>query len=152
MGPSLSLLPFVALVSAAALFGAAFEPGAWYDSLRKPPLTPPSWVFGPAWSLLYLAIALAGWLVWRARPASPAPLALWGVQLVLNAAWSYLFFGLQRPGVALVEIGVLLGVIVATAAAFFRVRVAAGALFVPYAAWVAFAAYLNAGLWLLNRS
>lgn len=144
-------LAFILLVGAAAVFGAQFEPGVWYEGLRKPPLTPPNWVFAPAWSLLYLGIALAGWLVWRAGKNRVWPLALWGTQLALNAAWSFLFFGLQRADLALLEIGVLLAFIVATGVSFFRVRPAAGALFAPYAAWVAFAAYLNTGVWFLNR-
>lgn len=142
---------FVALVALVAIFGAQFQPGPWYDGLQKPPLNPPGWVFGPVWTVLYLAIAVAGWLVWRARPASSKPLALWGSQLVLNAAWSMLFFGLRLPGLALVDILLLLVLLIATTVSFFRVRTLAGALFVPYAAWVCFAAYLNAGLWFLNR-
>lgn len=141
---------FLLLVGAAAAFGATFTPGPWYESLRKPPGTPPDWVFAPAWSVLYVAVAVAGWLVWRTRRDAFA-LGAWGVQLVLNAAWSYLFFGLQRPGLALLEIALLLAAIAATTFAFLRVRTAAGLLFVPYAAWVAFAAYLNAGVWHLNR-
>lgn len=147
----LSLGVFIALVALAGFVGARFPPDAWYESLRKPPLNPPGWVFGPVWSVLYLAIALAGWLVWRARPASPRPLVLWGSQLVLNAAWSPLFFGWHLTAVALLDILVLLALVIATTASFRRVRPLAGALMVPYAAWLAFAAYLNAGLWLLNR-
>ncbi len=142
---------FIALVASAAFFGAQFQPGPWYEGLHKPPLNPPNWVFGPVWSVLYLAIAVAGWLVWRTRPASPRPLALWGTQLLLNATWSLLFFGLHLPGVALVEIALLLALLIATTASFFRVHALAGALFLPYTAWVFFAAYLNAGLWFLNR-
>ena len=151
MKAPLALGVFLALVAAAALFGAQFTPGAWYEALRKPPLTPPSWIFAPVWSALYLGIASAGWLVWRARPRLGPPLFAWGGQLVLNAAWSLLFFGLQRPGLALLEILVLLAAVGATTAEFFRIRPLAGWLFVPYAAWVSFAAYLNAGLWYLNR-
>jgi translocator protein len=146
-----SLLVFVLLVAAAAAFGGSFQPGAWYAGLRKPPLTPPGWVFGPAWSILYLCIAVAGWIVWTTQRRVGLPLLLWGAQLALNAMWSYLFFGMQRPGTALLEIAVLLIVILATTDAFFRVRRTAGLLFVPYALWVCFAVYLNAGLWLLNR-
>lgn len=152
MRPWIALAVFLGGVAAAAAFGAAFEPGAWYAGLRKPPLTPPDAVFPPVWTALYAAIAVAGWLVWRRRrPGEFAPLALWGAQLVLNALWSLLFFGLERPGLALLEIALLLALVVATTAAFLRVRPLAGALFAPYAAWVAFAAYLNAGIWLLNR-
>lgn len=149
-----SLIPlavFLLLVAAASIFGAQFMPGPWYDALQKPPLNPPSWVFGPVWTLLYLGIAIAGWLVWKHPDKRRVPLTLWGIQLLLNAAWSALFFGYQRMGLALVDILVLLGVIVATTVAFYRVRPLAGWLFVPYLAWVSFASYLNAGLWYLNR-
>jgi tryptophan-rich sensory protein len=144
---------FIVLVAGAALFGAQFTPGEWYESLRRPPLTPPSWLFGPVWSLLYMAIAVAAFLVWRSPERSGVGLALglWAVQLILNAAWSYLFFGLERPGLALVEIVVLLAVIVATTLVFFSIRRPAGWLFLPYALWVGFATYLNAGFWFLNR-
>jgi len=142
---------FIALAALAAVFGAQFEPGPWYEGLGKPPLNPPDWVFTPVWSPLHLAIATAGWLVWRARAASAKPLVLWGSQLALNAFWSMLFLGLHRPSLALVEILLLLAMSIATTVSFFRVRALAGLLLVPYAAWVSFAAYLNAGLWYLNR-
>ena len=145
------LIVFVLLVAIAAFFGARFTPGEWYASLERPPLTPPSWLFGPVWSVLYLCIAVAAFLVWRAGAPHRTALGLWTGQLVLNALWSYLFFGLERPGVALVEITILLLLIVATTVSFFRARRAAGVLFVPYAAWVSFATYLNAGFWYLNR-
>ena len=147
----LALVAFLALVALAASFGALFLPGEWYESLRKPPLNPPNWVFGPVWTLLYLGIAVAGWRVWRARPEVSTALGLWAAQLLLNALWSYLFFGLERPGLALVDITVLLVLILATTVVFFRIDRPAGALLVPYAVWVAFATYLNAGLWVLNR-
>jgi tryptophan-rich sensory protein len=151
MRSALALFGFLLVVGAAGAAGAFFPPGAWYAGLARPPLAPPNAVFAPVWSALYLGIAIAGWLVWRARPASPAPLALWTAQLALNAAWSWLFFGLHEPGLALVDIGLLLACVVGATLAFFGVRRAAGWLFVPYAAWVAFATYLNAGFWLLNR-
>ena len=151
MRSALALFVFLGLTAAAGAFGAQFAPGAWYAGLERPPLAPPNAVFGPVWTALYVAIAVAGWLVWKTRPASPAPLALWAGQLALNAAWSWLFFGLQRPGLALVEILVLLAAVAATTASFFGVHRAAGWLMVPYAGWVAFATYLNAGFWLLNR-
>jgi tryptophan-rich sensory protein len=101
--------------------------------------------------LLYLCIAFAAWLVWRAHRGATTPLALWASQLLLNALWSLLFFGLHRPGLALLELAALLALVVATTAAFFRVRSLAGALLVPYVVWVGFAFYLNAGIWYLNR-
>jgi benzodiazapine receptor len=151
MRSALALVVFLALAAAAGAFSAQFAPGAWYAGLARPPLAPPNAVFGPVWTVLYVAIAVAGWLVWKARPASPAPLARWAGQLALNAAWSWLFFGLQRPGLALALILALLAAVAATTAAFFGVRRAAGWLLAPYAAWVAFASYLNAGFWFLNR-
>jgi tryptophan-rich sensory protein len=151
MHPAAALAGFIALVVLAALIGSAFQPSDWYASLRKPPLTPPNWIFGPVWSFLYLCIAVAAWLVWRARRGATTPLALWASQLLLNGLWSLLFFGLHRPGLALLELAILLALVVATTAAFFRVRSLAGALLVPYVLWVGFAIYLNAGIWYLNR-
>ena len=147
----IALIAFVALVSLAALFGAFFQPGAWYEALVKPPLNPPNWIFGPVWSALYLAMAIAGWLVWRARPDTVRPLALWGARLLLNAGWSGLFFGLHRPGLALIEILILWGVLGTTLLAFWPIHRGAALLLAPYWAWVTFASYLNAGLWFLNR-
>jgi tryptophan-rich sensory protein len=146
-----ALVIFCAVVAVAALFGALFVPGSWYEALHKPPLNPPNWIFGPVWSVLYLTVAVAGWLVWQARPATYKPLALWGAQLTLNAVWSFLFFELERPDLALVDIVLLTTLIAATSASFIQVRRSAGLLFVPYLAWVCFAAYLNAGIWYLNR-
>jgi len=146
-----SLLPFLLLVALAASFGAAFPPGAWYEALRKPPLNPPNWVFAPVWTVLYVAIAVAAWRVWRVQPGMNAALALWGAQLALNALWSFLFFGLERPGLALVDVAALLALVGLTGFAFLAIDHNAGRLMLPYFAWVAFASYLNAGLWLLNR-
>jgi tryptophan-rich sensory protein len=144
------LVGLLVLVALAASFGASFQPGAWYADLHKPPLNPPSWIFAPVWGALYLGMAVAAWWVWRAGGGA-RPLALWSTQLLLNALWSWLFFGLHRPALALVDIAVLLVVLGATTIAFLRVHVPAGLLLVPYVAWVAFASYLNAGLWALNR-
>jgi tryptophan-rich sensory protein len=147
----LGLLPFLALVACAAAFGATFQPGAWYEALRKPPGNPPNWVFGPVWTALYVAIAVAAWRVWRAQPGASPAIVLWAAQLVLNAAWSWLFFGLERPGLALLDITALLALLVATTAAFLAVDRTAGLLFAPYVAWVGYATYLNAAIWWLNR-
>ena len=126
----------------------------WYASLVKPSWTPPSWVFGPVWSLLYIMMALAAWLVWRRDGLTPAviPITLFLVQLALNGTWSILFFGLHKPGAAFAEIIVLWGAILATLVAFWRCVRAAGWLMVPYLAWVTFAAVLNYALWQLNAS
>jgi benzodiazapine receptor len=125
---------------------------AYYDALRKPPGTPPPAVFGPAWTVLYLLMAVAAWLVWREglTRRTAVALGLFAAQLALNFAWSLIFFGQHRIGAALLEIAVLWLVILATIVAFWRVRPAAGALLLPYLGWVSFAAYLNAGIWRLN--
>jgi translocator protein len=121
----------------------------WYASLVKPSWTPPSWLFGPVWSVLYLSMAVAAWLVWRKGNAI-VPLALFAVQLAFNAAWSWLFFGLHSPVLGFADILVLWTAIVATTIVFWRRSVAAGILFVPYLAWVTFAAVLNLAVWRLN--
>ena len=119
--------------------------GDWYQTLERPHLTPPDWVFGPVWTLLYLMMAVAAWLVWRQGGWSGArvPLLLFIVQLALNTVWSVLFFGLQSPKLALGEIVVLWLMIAATTWAFWKRSCTAGWLLVPYLAWVAFAAVLN---------
>lgn len=126
----------------------------WYPTLVRPSFAPPSWVFGPVWTLLYLMMGLAAYLVWRRGAATRATriaLALFVGQLVLNGLWSVLFFGLRAPGLALIEIVVLWAAIVATLWMFWRVRRIAGVLLIPYLAWVTFATALNAGFWALNR-
>lgn len=124
----------------------------WYQRLDKPSWTPPDRAFGPAWTVLYAAQAVAAWLAWRADPASARPaMTLHGAQLVLNAGWSLAFFGLRRPAFALVEIAVLWVAIAATMRAFARRSRAAAALFVPYLGWVTFAAALNWAIWRRNR-
>jgi tryptophan-rich sensory protein len=140
-------------VAAVALLGSLATSGtvdgAWYETLDKPGWNPPNDVFGPVWTLLYVAIGVAGIQAWR-HGAPPAAMAVWGAQLLLNLGWSLLFFGLQRPGWALVEIVVLLAAIVVTAAWFWPIDRLAGALMVPYALWVAFALSLNAAIVGLN--
>jgi len=127
---------------------------SYFKALRKPPLTPPPAAFGPAWTTLYLLMAVAAWLVWRQGLDQRSALAL-GVfvaQLVLNALWSIVFFGQHRIGWALLEIALLWMTILLTIVLFWRIRPLAGALLLPYLAWVTFASYLNAGIWRLNRA
>ncbi len=152
--PVVALLLCLLLVFAIASLGAIAPPGEWYAGLRKPWFNPPSWVFGPAWTVLYIMIAVATWLLWRA-PASTQrtrALQLNGVQLLLNAAWTPLFFALKLPGVAFVEIVLMWGFILATIVAAWSVRRVAAWLLVPYLAWVTFAATLNGCIWWLNRA
>jgi tryptophan-rich sensory protein len=125
----------------------------WYESLHKPGFSPPSWLFGPVWTLLYTMMAVAAWLVWRQAGFAGAGLAL-GVflaQLVLNALWSIVFFGKHNIGGALGVIGLLWLGILTTLWLFWRQVPAAGWLLVPYLAWVSFASALNYQLWVLNR-
>ena len=121
----------------------------WYPALRKPPWTPPGWVFGPAWTLLYPVIAVAGWMAWREGRARFGPL-LFLLQLALNAAWPWLFFAQRRPDLALVCIVALWVAILGTIVAFWRSSRGAAILLVPYLAWVGFAAALNHAIWRLN--
>jgi len=125
----------------------------WYPTLTRPVFAPPNWVFGPVWTALYAMMGVASWLVWRApdRPRARRALALYGLQLLLNLAWSWLFFGLRQPLAALVEIVALLTLIALTTLRFAPLSRAAAALMMPYLAWVSFATLLNAGFWWLNR-
>jgi translocator protein len=124
----------------------------WYASLAKPSWTPPDWVFGPVWSMLYMSMAVAAWLVWRQAGlvGATVPMALFGIQLLLNALWSWLFFGLHSPGAASVDIVLLWMAIPATMVVFWRRSTVAGILFVPYLVWVSFASVLNLAIWRLN--
>jgi len=137
---------------AAASLGAIFMPGEWYATLKKPSWNPPGWIFGPVWSALYTMMAVAAWLVWRRSgfAAQGRPLALFLAQLILNAAWTPLFFGLHRPGIAFVEIVFLWLAIAATLAVFAPVSRVAAWLLAPYLVWVSFATMLNFALWRLN--
>ncbi|HEY5808504.1 MAG TPA: TspO/MBR family protein [Povalibacter sp.] len=145
-----SLLVFVALVALGASAGALFEPGAWYQQLIKASWNPPDWIFAPVWIVLYVGIAAAGWLVWRRTSRMVLALQFWFAQLLLNWMWSFLFFGLHRPDLALVDIGLLLITIFAFIFTAHRRSVAASLLFVPYALWVGFATSLNFEIWRLN--
>jgi len=124
----------------------------WYATLRKPPWTPPNWLFGPVWTALYLSMAVAAWLVWRRIGFSPAklPLTLFVIQLALNVAWSGIFFRLRLVGVAFLEVVLLWLFILWTAIAFGSVSSTASWLMVPYLTWVTFALALNAAIWRMN--
>lgn len=149
-----ALLGFLLGVFAAATIGGYATSGSvvnWYPALMKPSWNPPSWLFGPVWSALYTAMAIAAWLVWRERPESERPMILFWIQLALNAFWSVVFFGLRSPGQAILVILALFLAIAATRSAFAKISPAAGWLLVPYLVWVAFASCLNVAIWLLNR-
>jgi tryptophan-rich sensory protein len=120
----------------------------WYEDLNKPGFNPPNWIFAPVWTTLYVLMAIAAWRVWR--KAGLRPLGLYALQLVLNGAWSLIFFGAHAIGAALAEIVLLLALVLATMGSFWGKDRIAGLLFLPYAAWVLFAGLLNAAIWRLN--
>jgi tryptophan-rich sensory protein len=150
------LIASIVLCQMAGVIGAIFTASAvptWYTTLRKPPFTPPGWVFSPVWIALYLLMGVSAFLIWskgwgdsRVRVA----LSLFAVQLVLNASWSLMFFGLRSPLAGLIDIVALWVFILLTTLYFFKVSYMAGALLVPYILWVSFAAILNFSIWRLN--
>ena len=146
------LAGFIALcLGVGALAGLVTAPAVaeWYPTLVKPWWRPPNWLFGPAWTVLYIMMAVAAWLVWRVGDAKPA-LMLWAGQLALNFAWSFLFFGARSPGLGLIDIIAMWIAIAATIFAFaFKSRLAAF-LMVPYLCWVSFALALNAAIFMMN--
>ena len=143
-------------VLAAAVLGSfATTPNIhWYDTLAKPPLNPPNWVFGPAWTTLYVLMAYAFYRILRLEPATPgrrAAIIVFFAQLVLNAAWSFAFFYARSPQLGLLVILPMAALLVATIVLFWRLDRVAGYALAPTAFWVAFATYLNAGIFILNR-
>jgi tryptophan-rich sensory protein len=146
-----SLLPFLLAVAVVAVVGglAAGSAGSTYRDLDLPPFAPPSWLFGPVWTVLYVMIGVAGWLLWRARGWDTA-LHVWAAQLVLNLAWTPLFFAANLYTLALLDIAVLALLILGLIALAWRRSRVASWLLVPYAAWVCFATALNAAIVVLN--
>lgn len=138
---------------AAAIGGAAsVNAGSFYTQLVLPEWAPPSWVFGPVWTVLYVAMGIAAWLIWRVDGfrAARRALTLFLAQLALNALWSWLFFGWHRGALAFADMLLLWVLIIATLIAFWRVRALAGWVLVPYLLWVSFASVLNYAVWQLN--
>ena len=147
---ALALVGFIAITFCAPLLGIFGKPGLWYESLQKPAWNPPPWIFGPVWSLLYLTMAVAAWLVWKRVGLNHRAMALYFIQLALNAAWTPIFFGAHQLGWALAEMILLWLAIILTARSFHQVSKPAGWMLAPYLAWVSFAAFLNFTLWRLN--
>jgi tryptophan-rich sensory protein len=146
------LIGWLVLCFAAAGTAVFVSTDGWYAALHKPWWNPPARLFGPAWTLIYITMAVAAWLVWREGgwKAQGRTLGLFLLQWLLNVLWTPLFFGLHRPGLAFAEIILLWLAIAATLVSFWRVRQVAGILLVPYLAWVSFAAALNFTIWRLN--
>ena len=157
--PSLASQAFAFAVALLACFAtaavgalASIDAAGFYAQLVQPPWAPPAWLFGPAWTVLFLLMSVAAWLVWRRHGLEGARVALglFAVQLVANALWSWLFFAWRLGGPAFAEVIVLWLLIAATAWQFWRLHRLAALLLVPYLAWVAFASALNFTLWRLN--
>lgn len=150
----MALLVALAVTFLAAAAGglASVDAAAFYSQLARPDWAPPGWLFGPVWSVLYVLMAVAAWLVWRAAGLARArtPLALFVAQLAANALWSWLFFAWRLGALAFAEVLVLWALVAATIAAFWRVRSLAALLLVPYLAWVTFAAALTYSVWRRN--
>ena len=150
------IISIVACQCAGAI-GSVFTRSAipiWYATLEKPAFTPPNWLFAPAWTLLYILMGTAAFLVWRKGLENRqvrAALIVFLVQLILNALWSVVFFGLESPLYGLIVISILWIAILVTIIKFFRISRVASVLMWPYLLWVTFAAVLNSSIWLLNR-
>jgi len=145
-GLDLTLLAFIGVTFVVAMSGAVFKPGDWYESLDRPDWRPPNWAFPIVWTILYAMMAVAAWLVWHAAGGlAGAPLAfgLFALQLLFNGAWSWLFFGLKRPDLALIDTAFMWLAILANALAFHAIRPEAGWLLAPYLLWVTIAFALN---------
>ncbi len=144
-----ALLGFILVCQLAGASGAILTDASWYLALDRPSWAPPGWVFGPVWITLYTVMGVAAWLVWRSdAPSRRSALAWFAVQLVLNAAWTPVFFGARSIGGGLIIIISLVVAIIATIAAYRLVSRAAAVLMLPYLAWVGFATALNAAVWL----
>jgi tryptophan-rich sensory protein len=152
LAQTVGLLGWLLAAFAAGAVGAvgSVDAASFYAELNKPSWAPPAWVFGPVWSTLYALMGVAAWLVWRSPGSHAMALGLFVAQLAANALWSWLFFAWHRGALASVEVVVLLGLIVATIAAFRHASRAAALLLVPYLLWVSFASVLTWTLWRSN--
>ena len=144
----------LAIVAAGAASGLLFPPGEWHEQLAKPTWNPPSWVFWPVWTILYVLLGVGAWLVWREPPMSAeerrGAWMAFTVHAVLNLAWTPLFFGLRQPGLAFLDICLLWLALLWMTLRFGRIRPLAGYLQVPMILWVSFALMLNGTIWLMN--
>lgn len=145
----MALFVIIFLVVVTAASGAIFKPGEWYEGLQKPNWTPPNWAFPVVWTILYALIAWAGWIAWH--DGGLLAQILWVLQLIFNAAWSWLFFGRKRMDQAFVDV-----LLLALTIALFMITIApssalAAGLFLPYLVWVLTAATLNWQVWQMNK-
>lgn len=146
------LIIWIFVCSLAGIFGAQFEPGTWYELLQKPAWTPPNWVFPVVWPTLYVMMGIAAWIIWKMKEItlSATEFNWFFVQLVLNALWSWIFFGMQMIATGLAEILLLWISILFTIFLFWNRNRIAGMLLLPYLLWVSYASALNFAIWQLN--
>lgn len=152
----LKLIISILICHSAGFIGTVFTSSAiptWYDSLKKPPFSPPNWIFGPVWTILYTLMGISAYLVWRQGindSQIKTALIIFGVQLFLNALWSPIFFGFKAMFAALIVIIIMWIAILLTILTFFKISTVAAVLLIPYILWVSFATILNFSLWMLN--
>lgn len=148
-----SYIFWIAVSFIPAVVGSYFTPGIWYTELIKPSWTPPGWLFGPVWFMLYATMGVAAAIIWNARMNIDVrlPIAIFIIQLIFNAAWSYIFFGAQLLLVSVIEIFILFLLIGVTIILFNRINKKAALLLLPYLLWVGFASVLNYNIWFLNK-
>ncbi|MBI2598419.1 MAG: tryptophan-rich sensory protein [Candidatus Diapherotrites archaeon] len=153
---AIKLIISIVICQAAGLVGSIFTFPAiagWYSTIQKPVFTPPNWVFAPVWTTLFLLMGISLYLVWNKgfeNKKSKTAVSVFGLQLGLNVLWSFLFFGLQNPLLAFIEIILLWLAILATIILFYRISKSASYLLIPYLLWVSFATFLNYSIWVLN--
>lgn len=151
MNRYISLAIFLLLVVAAAAAGGSFEVGAWYMALEKPAWTPPNWLFGPVWGVIYVLMAAAAWRVWQARASARLGAIVWWLLILFfNVAWSWLMFGLHRPGWAFLTSILILALAIMCSRAFFLQSRPGGVLMTPLVLWAGFASVLNYAVWTMN--
>jgi benzodiazapine receptor len=146
----------IVIAQSAGLLGTLFTRtgiSSWYSFVNKPSFNPPSWIFGPVWTILYTLMGISSFLIWQVRDTNPLAnkaLIVYGVHLVFNTLWTILFFGLKNPALAFFEIIFLWLLIILTIVLFYQINKTAGLLLIPYLLWVSFAAVLNYSIWRLN--
>ena len=149
--PFISILFWIIVSGVVSYSGAQFEPGNWYQTIQKPDLTPPGWVFPVVWTSLYIMMAIAVWNVWiKVLTFKEPAIWLYLVKMLLNASWSYIFFGVHLIWLSVVNILALFFVILILIYLFHKISKTAAMLMIPYAIWVGFASFLNIRIWLLN--
>ena len=153
MNKWIKLIVSILICQIAGIIGSIFTTPSittWYADLQQPAFSPPNWVFGPVWITLYTLIGISLYLVWNKKKNIKIPLTLFFIQLILNSIWSIIFFGLQNPFYALIEIIILWITILLTIINFYKVSKKAGLLLLPYIIWVSVATILNYYIWILN--